>query len=154
MLNPDDPSFRDFKTSIRAIFFDLDGTLIDTDDAALEALAGRLERWRSSRDAEALGELLKWQRDRAFATALRILGRAADAEDAVQEAFAKLLSRTSGFEGQEELRIAVYRAVVQCALDMVRSDRARARREEAMRDRVQPSMSDPEKKLEQKDAII
>jgi len=46
MLNPDDPSFRDFKTSIRAIFFDLDGTLIDTDDAALEALAGRLERWR------------------------------------------------------------------------------------------------------------
>lgn len=46
MLSPDDPSFRNLKAGVRAILFDLDGTLIDTDDAALEALAGRLERWR------------------------------------------------------------------------------------------------------------
>jgi HAD superfamily hydrolase (TIGR01549 family) len=45
MLSPDDPSFVNLKAGIRAILFDLDGTLIDTDDAALEALAGRLERF-------------------------------------------------------------------------------------------------------------
>jgi HAD superfamily hydrolase (TIGR01549 family) len=45
MLSPDDQSFRVLKARTMAIFFDLDGTLIDTDDAALEALAGRLERW-------------------------------------------------------------------------------------------------------------
>ncbi len=37
--------FVEAKAKIRAIFFDLDGTLIDTDDALLESLAGRLERF-------------------------------------------------------------------------------------------------------------
>ncbi len=47
MSRPDNPSFRESKARIKAIFFDLDGTLIDTDDALLEALAGRLERFSS-----------------------------------------------------------------------------------------------------------
>jgi len=45
VLSPDDPAFLAVRDRIRAIFFDLDGTLIDTDDALLEALARRLERW-------------------------------------------------------------------------------------------------------------
>lgn len=45
MLSPDDPAFLTVRDRIRAIFFDLDGTLIDTDDAFLETLTRKLERW-------------------------------------------------------------------------------------------------------------
>jgi len=45
MSCPDSLAFLETKARIKAIFFDLDGTLIDTDDAFLEALAGRLERF-------------------------------------------------------------------------------------------------------------
>lgn len=43
---PDDPAFLRAKAQIKAIFFDLDGTLLDTDDAFQNALARRLERFR------------------------------------------------------------------------------------------------------------
>ncbi|MCZ7644235.1 MAG: sigma-70 family RNA polymerase sigma factor [Planctomycetota bacterium] len=89
----------------------------------------RLRSWRDRRDAEALGELLKAFRDRAFVTAQRLTGSGADAEDAVQEAFVKLLSRTQGFEDAAAFERAVYRAVVQCALDGLRKDRRRRERE-------------------------
>ncbi|MCX7804616.1 MAG: sigma-70 family RNA polymerase sigma factor, partial [Planctomycetota bacterium] len=90
-----------------------------------------LRRWRENREDEALGELLKSRRDRAYSVALRLTGSPADAEDAVQDAFLKLMSRTKGFEGVREFDIAVYRAVVQCGLDMVRERRRRAAREAA-----------------------
>jgi len=45
MLSPDDPAFLEVRATIEAILFDLDGTLIDTDDAFLEGLASRLEGW-------------------------------------------------------------------------------------------------------------
>jgi RNA polymerase sigma-70 factor (ECF subfamily) len=104
---------------------------------ATEAL---LERWRTGRDTAALGELLKAQRDRAYATAYRILGNGFDAEDAVQNAFVKLLSRTQGFENAQEFQRTVYRAVVQCAIDQARHRQRRQQRVEAMsRDIEEPS---------------
>jgi phosphoglycolate phosphatase-like HAD superfamily hydrolase len=45
VLSPDDPEFLAVRDRVRALFFDLDGTLIDTDDALLETVASRLERW-------------------------------------------------------------------------------------------------------------
>lgn len=45
MTLPDDPAFLEAKAKIKAIFFDLDGTLIDTDDAVLDRLASKLERF-------------------------------------------------------------------------------------------------------------
>jgi HAD superfamily hydrolase (TIGR01549 family) len=45
MAFPEDPAFPQAKAGVKAIFFDLDGTLVDTDDAFLEALASRLDRW-------------------------------------------------------------------------------------------------------------
>jgi len=45
MSCPDSSSFLEVKARLKAIFFDLDGTLIDTDDAVLEALADRLKRF-------------------------------------------------------------------------------------------------------------
>jgi phosphoglycolate phosphatase-like HAD superfamily hydrolase len=43
MLSPDDPAFLAVKARIKAILFDLDGTLIDTDDALIESIARKLE---------------------------------------------------------------------------------------------------------------
>lgn len=44
MLSPEDPAFLAVKSKIKAILFDLDGTLIDTDDTVIESVAGKLER--------------------------------------------------------------------------------------------------------------
>jgi HAD superfamily hydrolase (TIGR01549 family) len=43
---PEGRALLDSRSSVRAILFDLDGTLIDTDDAFLEAAAARIEPWR------------------------------------------------------------------------------------------------------------
>ncbi|MCZ7646591.1 MAG: sigma-70 family RNA polymerase sigma factor [Planctomycetota bacterium] len=110
-------------------------------------IAARLERWRLERDPAALGELLKAHRDRAYSVAARLLGPGEDAEDAVQEACLKLLSRTHGFEGPESFRAAVYRAVVQCGLNALRGRRrGRNLLEAARRDARtgEPSMPTPE----------
>jgi len=89
-----------------------------------------LRRWREARQPEALGELLKRQRDRAYSVAMRLVGSPADAEDVVQEAFLKLFSRTHGFEDAEAFELSVYRAVVQCALDALKQGRRRRIREQ------------------------
>ena len=88
-----------------------------------------LRQWRELRRPEALGELLKAHRDRAYSIAVRIMGSDADAEDVVQEAFIKLLSRTHGFENMETFETSVYRAIVQCALDARRKLKRRLVRE-------------------------
>ncbi|MCZ7643905.1 MAG: sigma-70 family RNA polymerase sigma factor [Planctomycetota bacterium] len=96
-------------------------------------IAGReaaLRCWRETRRPEALGALLKAQRDRAYSVALRFTGSPADAEDIVQDAFLKLLSRTHGFESGEAFELAVYRAVVQCALDASKGRRRRRQHED------------------------
>jgi RNA polymerase sigma-70 factor (ECF subfamily) len=84
-----------------------------------------LRQWRESRNPEALGELLKSQRDRAYSTALRMTGSGADAEDVVQEAFVKLLSREKGFEDWDSFQTTIYRSVLQCALDAIRGRKRR-----------------------------
>lgn len=101
-------------------------------DLAEAWVSERLRRWVDARDAEALGELLKWQRDRAYTLAFQVLHNRDDAEDAVQQAFLKLLSRTHGFGGADEFRVAVYRAVVQCAVDQSRARRSRTKAENVM----------------------
>lgn len=90
-----------------------------------------LRRWRETRDPEALGELLKSRRERAYSVAWHLLRSASDAEDVVQEAFLKLLSRTVGFDDAATFEVTVYRAVVQCALDALRKRARRRMRETA-----------------------
>jgi RNA polymerase sigma-70 factor, ECF subfamily len=96
------------------------------DKTAMEAA---LNQWRATRSPEILGELLKAQRDRAYAIALRLRGSSADAEDVVQQAFLKMLSRTDGFDNAEAFETSVYRAVLQCAGDAFRQQHRRAARE-------------------------
>ena len=97
-----------------------------------EWLSLRLERWRLNRDTAALGELLRWHRNRAYAVALRLTGESADAEDAVQQAFLKLMTRTHGFDDLSDFKASVFRAIQQCALNLLVSKRIRSRREENM----------------------
>lgn len=104
-------------------------------------IQARLSAWQATGDREALSELLKAQRDRAFATACRICGNASDAEDAVQEAFLKLLSRTSGFEHADDFRISVYRAVVQCSIDQLRRRKRTVEREQKVMAQSDPGES-------------
>jgi RNA polymerase sigma-70 factor (ECF subfamily) len=101
-----------------------------------------LERWRGGQNAEALGELLKWQRDRAYAIALRIVNRPAEAEDAVQQAFLKIFSRSavSQFQNIDEFQAAVYRMVTQASIDLLRNGQVRSKLEKAM---LQQSRSAP-----------
>ena len=100
------------------------------DQGRMEAV---LREWRATRRPEALGELLKAQRHRAYAIALRMTCSEPEAEDAVQDAFIKLLTRTHGFEDVEAFELSVYRAVVQCSLDAVRKKRRRTVHEDAVR---------------------
>jgi RNA polymerase sigma-70 factor (ECF subfamily) len=95
----------------------------------------RLRRWAAAKDQAALGELLKWQRDRAYAIALRVLGQAADAEDAVQDSFLKLLHNAPACGSVEEFTGVVRRSVVQCAIDAARKARTRRNAEQAMSER-------------------
>jgi RNA polymerase sigma-70 factor (ECF subfamily) len=90
-----------------------------------------LREWRLHQKADALGELLKAQRNRAFGIALGIVRSPADAEDVVQEAFIKLMSRTHGFDGMAAFELAVYRAVAQCAMDALRKQKRRSKHEVA-----------------------
>jgi len=100
------------------------------DQGGIEAV---LSQWRQTRRPDTLGELLKTQRDRAYAIALRMTSSPADAEDAVQDAFIKLMSRTHGFDNLEDFELSIYRAVLQCSLNIVRARRRRKTHEDEAR---------------------
>lgn len=118
-------------------------------------VADHLERWRAGREPEALGELLKWQRDRAFAIACRVLGNHAEAEDAVQQAFLKLFRSAPVFEGPSAFHAAVYRSVTQCAIDLARTKHARRVMEHAMAHQGRSNVpASPGDALEQREAVL
>jgi RNA polymerase sigma-70 factor, ECF subfamily len=76
-------------------------------------------------DAEALDQLLKSQRQRAMAAALRVLHNPDDAEDAVQDAFLKIWRCLPSFEGRSSFSTWVHRIVVNASLDLVRKQATR-----------------------------
>jgi len=77
-----------------------------------------------SEDREALIALLGSQRQRLFCAAMRLLGNAEDAEDAVQEGLLAALRNLHRFEGRARLSTWLTRIVVNAALMRLRSLRA------------------------------
>jgi RNA polymerase sigma-70 factor (ECF subfamily) len=77
-------------------------------------------------DPTALGELFVRHRDTAYRVARRLLGNEADALDAVQEGFIKVLSHLDGFARRSSFKTWLLRVVSNAALDL---GRQRARRE-------------------------
>jgi RNA polymerase sigma-70 factor (ECF subfamily) len=86
-------------------------------------------QWNRRGDSEAFRMLTQRYGRMVYATALRVLGNPADAEDVAQDCFEKL-ARTSNTPGGY-LGPWLHRMAVNRALDRVRSDGARKRRETA-----------------------
>src|SRR5437868_9444392 len=77
-------------------------------------------------DRVALDELFRRHRTVAYRVAHRLLGNEADALDAVQNGFVKVLTHLAGFQGRSSFRTWLLRVVSNAALDL---GRARGRRD-------------------------
>ena len=99
---------------------------IPTDAALLERFAGG--------DPAALDELFRRYRAVAYRVAYRLLGREADALDAVQDGFIKALTRLDRFRGHSSFKTWLLRIVSNAALDVGRHRRRDARTPQAPRD--------------------
>ncbi|GIW80874.1 MAG: hypothetical protein KatS3mg105_2681 [Gemmatales bacterium] len=84
-----------------------------------------LQRY-SRGDQSAIDELFRRHRALAYRVAYRLLGREADALDAVQEGFIKALTHLDGFQGRSSFKTWLLRVVSNAALDL---GRGRSRRE-------------------------
>jgi RNA polymerase sigma-70 factor, ECF subfamily len=107
-----------------------------------------LERFARG-DRSALEKLFVRYRGLAYRVAHRLLDNEADALDAVQEAFVKVLTHLHGFEGRSSFKTWLLRVVSNAALDGGRQRRRRETRsleavDSYQRDRSEPAaMDDP-----------
>jgi RNA polymerase sigma-70 factor (ECF subfamily) len=74
-------------------------------------------------DRDALDELFRRYRGVAFRVAYRLLGREADALDAVQDAFVKALTHLDRFRGNSSFKTWLLRITCNAALDLGRQRR-------------------------------
>jgi RNA polymerase sigma factor (sigma-70 family) len=79
-------------------------------------------------------ELVTRHQDAVFATAVRLLGNAADAEDTAQEAFLKAFRGLAGFRGDAKFSTWLYRITVNLCADHARRRRRPDRRARALDD--------------------
>ena len=92
--------------------------LVLSDDALLmKAVAG---------ERDSLNELFHRYRSVAFRVAHRLLGNEADALDAVQDGFVKVLVHLPSFQGRSSFKTWLLRVVSNAALDLGRQRRRRA----------------------------
>jgi len=80
----------------------------------------------ASGDRSALDELFRRYRPMAYRVAYRLLGQEADALDAVQEAFVKVLLNLDSFQGRSSFKTWLLRVVSDAALDLGRKRGRRA----------------------------
>jgi HAD superfamily hydrolase (TIGR01509 family) len=90
------------KDAVEAVLFDLDGTLMDTDDQAVERLAHRLQRlrWRNSKNAARRLVMAAETPGNAFITLLDVLGL-----DAPLRGLSDRLHAWRGLRTRESFRI-------------------------------------------------
>src|SRR3954452_22713107 len=77
-------------------------------------------------DRKSLDELFRRYRQPAYRVAHRLLGNEADALDAVQEGFVKVLTHLSAFQGRSSFKTWLLRVVSNAALDLGRQRGRRA----------------------------
>jgi RNA polymerase sigma-70 factor (ECF subfamily) len=97
-------------------------TLSSAPDLSDEQLLARFAQGKR----EALEELFRRYRMPAYRVAYRLLGREADALDAVQESFIKALTHLHNFQGRSSFKTWLLRVVSNASLDL---GRQRGRRE-------------------------
>lgn len=76
-------------------------------------------------DAAAFEQVYRCYARPAFGLALRILGRAAEAEDAVHDAFLRVFEKLGSFRGEAPFGAWVKRLVLNAAIDRLRAERRR-----------------------------
>jgi RNA polymerase sigma-70 factor (ECF subfamily) len=91
-------------------------------------------------EREALEELFRRYRGLAYRVAYRLLGNEADALDAVQDGFIKVLNHLDGFEGRSSFKTWLLRVVSNAALDL---GRQRGRRDQHRGDETTPAEWEP-----------
>src|SRR5271163_2643859 len=96
---------------------ELNGAAMSDDELLAHYQAGR---------REALDEIFRRYRMLAYRVAYRLLGNEADALDAVQEGFVKVLTHLESFQGRSSFKTWLLRVVSNAALDL---GRQRGRRE-------------------------
>ena len=89
---------------------------------AMEAPADALSRARRG-DEAAFEELMRMHERQVLRTALRLLGRLEDAEDAAQEVFLRLYRNLRGLQALAEIRPWLYRVTVNVCYDLGRKRR-------------------------------
>jgi RNA polymerase sigma-70 factor (ECF subfamily) len=89
-----------------------------------------LSRWEAG-DVSAFEVLFRRHRSAAYRVAWRLLGHEADALDAVQDGFIKVLTQWRQFRGQSSFRTWLLRVVSRSALDIGR-ERQRLKRYDAV----------------------
>src|SRR4051812_40111560 len=100
-----------------------------SDDSLLGRVAGG--------DRASLDELFARYRGIAYRVAYRILGNEADALDAVQEAFVKVLVHLPSFQGRSSFKTWLLRVVSNASLDL---GRQRSRRESLSMDALRANL--------------
>jgi len=85
-------------------------------------------------DRDALDDLFRRYRTVAYRVAYRLLGREADALDAVQDAFVKALKHLDRFRGHSSFKTWLLRIASNAALDVGRQRKREARVPQAPRD--------------------
>jgi RNA polymerase sigma-70 factor (ECF subfamily) len=125
-------------------------TPVSLDDRQL--IAGCLEG-----DDSAFGELVRRYQDRLYSTVFRLVDRAEDAQDVVQEAFINAYQALDSFKGDSLFFTWLYRIAVNTAISMKRRQRVvlsleASRHAEAAIEPADPSAeSRPEHGLEQEE---
>jgi RNA polymerase sigma-70 factor (ECF subfamily) len=92
----------------------------DSHPAPAAADLGELVAAAQSGSSEALERLLAAARPKLLALAMRVLGNADEAEDAVQDAMVKVWRNLGRFEGRAQFSTWLHRIAVNAALDRVR----------------------------------
>jgi len=93
-----------------------------------------LEAWIVKRDAEAFAQLVKRYAGLVYSAAVRVLGNAAEAEDVSQDCF--LVLADAELPGPKSLPAWLHVVATRRALNKVRNDQARQRRERAQLDQA------------------
>jgi RNA polymerase sigma-70 factor (ECF subfamily) len=109
-------------------------------------------RVRVSRaDSQQIASLFQQHGPRVYRRALRLLGNPADAEEATQEIFIRVLSRIGGFQQRSQLTTWLYQIATNYCLNLIRD---RSRRAELHEAHVAPMAGDAEAGAARSDDLV
>lgn len=105
----------------------------------------------SRADSQQISSLFQQHGPRVYRRALRVLGNPADAEEATQEIFIRVLSRIGDFQQRSQLTTWLYQITTNYCLNLIRD---RSRRTELYEARIKPMAGDAELGAARSDDLV